>query len=420
MNQTKSGLLNLSNKSKDDWVLSEADRCLGCYDPPCQKACPASIPIPSFIRAIKSGNLKYAAALVREANPVVATCGAVCPEEVFCQTHCTRTQIDSPIKIRELHSYATQFESDIAVSQISLTGTVAVIGSGPAGISCAVKLAQAGFSVTIYEQSDHPGGVPNSSIPNFRVENETVDIDINYARKQGVKILLGSTVENPQSLLKQFDGVFMATGLPDNRNLNIPGENLPQVLSALAFLEKARSGLAEMLLGKRVIVVGGGNVSLDVAATAAALEASEVRLLYRRSPKEIKVWKSELGEAQHRGVMIDYLTNPIEFIGEGQTLKGVKCIRMRLSDELDSGGRKIPRQVPGSEFIIPADLVITAVGLESNYQKNSRKGSGFATSIDGVFAGGDWARGEGTIVEAVRDGKLAAQSIIDYVKAKRK
>jgi dihydropyrimidine dehydrogenase (NAD+) subunit PreT len=420
MKQTKSGMNILSEKGKDGWVLSEADRCLSCYDPPCQKACPASIPIPSFIRAIKSGNLKYAAALVREANPVVATCGAVCPEEVFCQTHCTRTQIDKPIKIRELHSYATQFESDTAVPQISPTNKAAVIGSGPAGISCAVKLAQAGFSVTIYEQSDHPGGVPNSSIPKFRIEKQTIDIDINYARKQGVKILLKSSVENPQSLLKQFDAVFIATGLPENRNLNIPGENLPQVLSALAFLEKARSGLAESLSGKRVIVVGGGNVSLDVAATAAALDAAEVRLLYRRSPKEIKVWESELGEAQHRGVMIDYLTNPIEFIAEGQTLKSVKCIRMRLSDELDSGGRKIPRQVPGSEFVISADLVITAVGLESNYQKNTRKGSGFATSIDGVFAGGDWARGEGTIVEAVRDGKLAAQSIIDYVKAKRK
>jgi NADPH-dependent glutamate synthase beta subunit-like oxidoreductase len=420
MKQTKSGTFILSEKDKDSWVLSEADRCLSCYDPPCQKACPASIPIPSFISAIKSGNLKYAAALVREANPMVATCGEVCPEEVFCQTHCTRTQIDKPIKIRELHGYATRFESDSAASKMHQTGSAAIIGSGPAGISCAVKLAQAGFSVTIYEQSDHPGGVPNSSIPKFRIENETIEIDINHARKQGVKILLRSSVDNPQSLLKQFDAVFMATGLPENRYLNIPGENLPQILSALAFLEKARSGLVEILSGKRVIVVGGGNVSLDVAASAAALDAAEVRLLYRRSPKEIKVWNSELKEAQNRGVMIDYLTNPIEFIGEGQTLKGVKCIRMRLSDELDSGGRKVPRAVPGSEFIISADLVITAVGLESNYQKNARIETGFSTSIGGVFAGGDWARGEGTIVEAVRDGKLAAQSIIDYVKAKRK
>jgi glutamate synthase (NADPH/NADH) small chain len=420
MKEIKYGPINLSNKSKDDWVLPEANRCLGCFDPPCQKACPASIPIPSFIRAIKSGNAKYAAALVREANPMIATCGAVCPEEVFCQTQCTRAQIDKPIKIRELHSYATCFEHDTVSAIISQTGKAAIIGSGPAGISCAVKLARAGFLVTIYEQSDHPGGVPNSSIPKFRIENETIEIDIEYARKQGVKVLLGSAVDNPSALLKQFDAVFMATGLPDNRNLNIPGENLPQVMAALSFLEKARSGLAEPLIGKRVVVIGGGNVSLDVAASAAALEAAEVRLLYRRSPKEIKVWKSELGEAQHRGVMIDYLTSPIEFVAEGQKLRGVKCIRMRLSDELDSGGRRIPQAIAGSEFTIPADLVITAVGLDSSYQKNTRIEAGFSTSIGGVFAGGDWARGEGTIVEAVRDGKLAAQAIIDYVKAKRK
>lgn len=420
MKQTKSGINHLSKKGNDSWVLAEADRCLSCYDPPCQKACPASIPIPSFIRAINSGNLRYAAAIVRRANPMVATCGAVCPEEVFCQTKCTRAQIDRPIMIRELHGYATRFESDEVLSIATTTGKAAVIGSGPAGISCATKLAQSGFAVTIYEQGDHPGGVPSYSIPKFRIEDETIQIDIGYARKLGVKILLRSKVENPESLLKQFDAVFIATGLPDNRDLNIPGENLPQVLSALSFLEKTRSGLAESLSGKRVVVVGGGNVSLDVAASASMLGAAEVHLLYRRSPKEIKVWESELGEAQNRGVMIDYLTNPVEFIAEGNTLKGVKCIRMKLTDELDSGGRKIPKPVAGSEFAIPVDIVITAVGLESGFQRNIRTKADLATSVDGVFAGGDWARGEGTIVEAVRDGKLAAQSIIDYVKAKRK
>lgn len=419
MKQTKSRFNNLPKKGKDSWVISEANRCLGCYDPPCQKACPASIPIPSFIRAINSGNLSYAAAIVRKANPMVATCGAVCPEEVFCQTQCTRAQIDKPIMIRELHSYATKFEDDFSTSVTPTIGKIAIVGSGPAGISCAVKLTQAGFSVTIYEQGDHPGGVPSSSIPKFRIENETIDIDIEYARKQGVKILLRSNIENPELLLKQFDAVFMATGLPDNRDLKIPGENLPQVQTALSFLERARYGLAESLTGKRVVVVGGGNVSLDVAASAASLGAAEVHLLYRRSPMEIKAWESELGEAQSRGVIIDYLTNPVEFITDGSALNGVKCIRMRLSDELDPGGRRISRPVKGSEFVIPADLAITAVGLESRYFKNTKMTSGLATSISGLFAGGDWARGEGTIVEAVRDGKLAAQSIIDYLKAKR-
>jgi glutamate synthase (NADPH/NADH) small chain len=420
MKQTKNCNIYLSKKGKESWVVAEADRCLSCFDPPCQKACPALIPIPSFIRAINSGNLGYAAAIVRKANPMVATCGAVCPEEVFCQIQCTRAQIDRPIKIRELHNYATRFEDDFSIPIAPKNGKIAIVGSGPAGISCGVKLAQAGFSVTIYEKSDHPGGVPSASIPKFRIDNETIEIDIEYARKQGVKILLRSGVDNPELLLKQFDAVFMATGLPDNRDLKIPGENHPQVVAALSFLEKARSNLAESLSGKHVVVIGGGNVSLDVAASAAALGAAEVRLLYRRSPREIKVWESELREAQYHGVMIDYLTNPIEFIADGQTLKGVKCIRMRLTEELDSSGRKIPRPVEGSEFVIPADMAISAVGLESSFHKTTKMTSGLATSVDGLFAGGDWARGEGTIVEAVRDGKLAAQSIIDYVKAKRK
>ncbi len=411
---------NLIKKGKDDWVISEAGRCLGCYDPPCQKACPASIPIPSFIRAINSGNLRHAAALVREANPMAAVCGAVCPEEVFCQTQCTRGQIDKPIAIRELHSYAIRYEEHLSTPIAQALGKVAVIGSGPAGISCATTLARAGVSVTIYERSDHPGGVPSSSIPKFRIDNSITDIDIGYARAQGVKILLRSTVDSPQTLLKQFDAVFMATGLSNNRNLKIPGENLPQVITAISFLEKARSGLVESLSGKHVIVVGGGNVSLDVAATAAELGAAEVRLLYRRSPQEIKVWESELNEAQRRGVMIDYLTNPIEFTAEHGSLKGVKCIRMRLGDELDSTRRRIPKPIAGTEFVIPADIVITAVGLESTYQKDIHITNGLATSVDGLFAGGDWGRGEGTVVEAVRDGKSAALSIIDYLKAKIK
>jgi glutamate synthase (NADPH/NADH) small chain len=404
----------------DDWVLAEADRCLGCFEPPCQKACPASIPIPGFIRAINSGNLQYAAQLVRQSNPMVATCGVVCPEEVFCQTQCTRGKIDQPIKIRELHGYATKFEKPIGKSKTNGQGRVAIVGSGPAGISCAVELARAGIPSIIYEQSDHPGGVPNSSIPEFRIAKTTVDEDIEYARNLGIKILQGSTVENPAGLLKQFDAVFVATGLAKNKILNIPGESLPGVITALPFLEKARAGIAEALTDKRVAVIGGGNVSLDVAATASALGAAEVHLVYRRSPKEIKVWQSELAEAQHRGVMIDYLSAPVEFVADGRALYGVKCIRMRLTDEVDSSGRKVPKEIGGTEFVLPADLAIIAVGLGSSYLPEVKANPDLSTSMKGVFAGGDWARGEGTIVEAARDGKLAAQAIINYLKDKLK
>jgi NADPH-dependent glutamate synthase beta subunit-like oxidoreductase len=418
MRNNSGQLLIIPLLAGNDWVLAEADRCLSCFEPPCQQNCPARIPVLEFIRSIKSGNLKYAARLVREANPLAAVCGEVCPEEVFCQSKCTRMQIDSPVKIRELHHYATRHETDYLPDSAKLKGNVAIIGSGPAGISCAFQLVRIGAKAVVFERSKHAGGVPSSSIPDFRLAEDVINEDIDYARRAGVEIILNRHIDMPSKLLDDFDAVFIAAGLSLNKKTNIAGSDSKQVIDALPFLEDMRSGKTSIAAGKRIVVIGGGNVSLDVAAAAMAAGASEVHLLYRRGPREMKIWKSELDEAQKRGVIIDFLVTPVEYIIESNNLIAVKCIRTWLTDKLDSSMRRIAEPIANTEFLIPADLAIEAIGLVSDYSEDIPVNDDLTTSVEGVFAGGDWARGEGTIVEAVRDGKLAAEKIAAYMKDK--
>jgi len=406
-------------KATGNWVADEVERCLSCFDPPCQQACPAHIPIPDFIRAIKSGNVKQASKLIRLANPIASICGEVCPEEVFCQSSCTRSQIDSPIKIRELHGYATK-QRPVSISGATKSkGTVAIIGSGPAGLACARQLALEGVQVVIHEKDDTIGGVPTSSIPHFRLSHDIIESDIDHIKKLGVKISLNSAVDNPQNLLNDSNAVFLATGLPSGKGTNVSGSELPQVLSAIAFLNDVKEGKAKEIQGKRFAIIGGGNVSLDVAASAVEAGASEVHLLYRRGPVEMKVWRTELEEAQDRGVVIDYLVTPVEYVEKDGKLQTVRCIRTKLTDDIDSSRRRRTVAVEGTEFDLPSDIVIEAIGLDSEFARDIKVNPDLTTSVDGLFAGGDWARGEGTIVEAVRDGKLAAEKIISYLKDKK-
>jgi dihydropyrimidine dehydrogenase (NAD+) subunit PreT len=408
------------NKINDDWVSAEARRCLRCFDPPCQKACPASIPIPEFIYSITTGNFNRAANLVQEANPMAAICGAVCPQEIFCQNVCTRGKTDRPVEIRNLHSFATCRDMKPEFDIVNRKNKIAIIGAGPAGLAAGITLAKAGCAVTIFEKSARAGGVPGNSIPIFRLGDEAINHDISFAAGFGIEFQFNNPVDDPAELLKDFSAVLIASGLETSRRLDIRGEDLPDMIDAISFLSQARSGKIKELSGKQVAVIGGGNVSLDVASTAANLGASEVRLYYRRSPKEMKVWRSELQEAQERGVIFEFLTAPVGIMGDGASIEALNCIKMQLDERRDSSGRRTVEPILGSEYMQHADLVITAVGLLSNYMKDVTINPDLSTSIPGLFAAGDWANGEGTIVEAVRDGKLAAGSVINYLKDKTK
>ncbi len=414
------------------WLLterqatSEAERCLRCFDAPCTAACPAHIDVPGFIAMVRSGNPIGAAEVVKSANALANVCGKVCPEEVFCQAVCTRGKQDVPVAIRELHFYATQREARRGYSRPRLFAgdgrSVAVIGGGPAGLACAFELAKFGHRVEVYDQKP-PGGVPRNSIPSFRLSEEDVRADVDFLsrfvqfRREEIR------KERFEEILKSHDALFLAVGLPVDRALPIPGAGLPGVMPVLAFLESAKRTPQE-LPGRRVVVVGGGNVSLDAAATAKSLGCKEVTLVYRRGEGEMRVWRSELEEARRVGVRLLFFANPVEVVGPDR-VSGIRCRRTRLSDERDATDRPIPVDIEGSDFTLETDAVIVAIGqvpgaefleaFERTSEGYLRVDESFSTAREGVFAGGDLVGGEGTIVQSVGQGKRAAQGIHRYL-----
>lgn len=396
----------------------EAARCLQCYDAPCTQACPAHIDVPGFIAAIRSGNVAGAAEIVVASNVMANVCGAICPEEIFCQSVCTRAKQDEPILIRELHFHATQAAGLPPERALPRNGRrIAVVGGGPAGIGCAMELARFGYGVTIFDKNG-PGGIPKASIPSFRLPAEILDADVGLLRRHvGVK-REEVTPAGLGPLTRKFDAVFLGIGLGTDRKAGIPGEELKGVLPVLRFLEGAKSGKGRV--GRRVVVIGGGNVSLDAAATAKRRGADEVTLLYRRSEREMKVWKNELAEARRAGIHFRFLTAPAAIEGR-MKVTGVRCVATRLSTKKDASGRRIPVAVRGSEFLIEADTVIVAIGqelghavagrLERDAKGYLRVDRNYRTSAKNVFAGGDAVGGEGTIVQAVAQGKAAARAM---------
>ncbi len=402
----------------------EAERCLGCFDAPCTAACPAQIDIPGFIAMVRSGNPIGAAEVVRSSNALANVCGKVCPQEVFCQASCTRAKQDTPIAIRALHYYATQKEVERGHSlprTFEPNGKSAgVVGGGPAGLSCAFALARLGYRVDLYDRR-LPGGVPGRSIPSYRLSGEDVRSDLDFISRfvgfHQEEVGRASLI----ALEKRHDALFIGVGLGVDRKLPLPGANLPGVVPVLDFLESAREG-RNALQGERVVIVGGGNVSLDAAATTQRMGYREVVLIYRRGEKEMRVWTSEREEA--RGVQMLFFTSPVEIIGPDR-VRGVRCRRTRLSDRLDATGRPLPVEIEGSEFVLECDAVITAIGqiaggelldlFERTAQGRLKVDHFLATSRPGVFAGGDCVGGEGTIVQSVADGKNAAASMHRYI-----
>ena len=429
-------------------ALLEASRCLNCRNPRCMTACPVGLQIPRFIAELAQGNIAGAAAVIAEDSSLPAVCGRVCPQETQCEGSCVLGVKGEPVAIGKLERFVADYSREHGdkqpVQAVAAKGKkVAVIGSGPAGLACASDLAKWGYDVTIFEALHKAGGVLEYGIPEFRLPKDKVlRHEIEDVRALGVKIetnvIVGRTITIDSLMDKEgFEAVFIGTGAGLPRFMNIPGENLCGVFSANEFLTRnnlmkawREDYLTPIHAGKKVCVVGGGNVAMDAARTALRLGA-EVHIVYRRTEAELPARREEVHHAMEEGIIFDLLTNPVEVLGDERGwVKALKCIRMELG-EPDESGRRSPVPIPGSEFEIPTETVIMALGTSPNPLiskttqglETTRRGclvadeSG-ATTRPGVFAGGDAVTGAATVILAMGAGRTAAKAIDAYLKQK--
>ena len=430
-------------------AMDEASRCIHCKNAKCIQGCPVNINIPEFIAGIKEGDFAKAFSIISESSALPAVCGRVCPQESQCEGRCIRGIKGEAVSIGKLERFTADWARENGIHPEpakELNGhKVAVIGAGPAGLTCAGDLAKLGYEVTIFEALHKAGGVLSYGIPEFRLpKSAVVDKEIENVRSLGVKIetnvVIGKSVTIDELMDEEgFEAVFIGSGAGLPMFMNIPGETALGVLSANEFL--TRSNLMKAYRddyytpihrGKKVVVVGGGNVAMDAARTALRLGA-ETHIVYRRSEAELPARAEEVHHAKEEGVIFNTLCNPVELIVDEETgwVKGCKCIRMELG-EPDSSGRRRPIPVPGSEFEIEADTVImslgtspnplissTTIGLDINHRKCiiADEDTG-ATSKKGVYAGGDAVTGAATVILAMGAGKAGAKGIDEFIKAK--
>ena len=422
----------------------EAMRCRACANPHCVKGCPVEVDIPGFIAAIQRDDLPEAARILKDKNSLPAVCGRVCPQENQCEALCILSGTGRPVAIGALERFVADWEARFAPATpapVPFNGhRVAVIGSGPGGLTCAGDLAKMGYGVTIFEAFHDTGGVLRYGIPEFRLPKAIVDREVDYVKSLGVNIELNMVIGKVFSLEelfdRGFDAVFVAVGAGAPAFLGIEGENLVGVYSANEFLTRVNLMKANrrdydtpVHVGRRVAVIGAGNVSMDAARTAQRLGADEVTIVYRRSWEEMPARAAEVIHAEHEGIRFQLLTSPTSILGdESGRVRGLECIRMALG-EPDASGRRRPVPLPGSEFEIECDMVIPALGNKANPLLTSNspaiklnpwgnivadRETG-ATSIPGVFAGGDIVIGAATVIEAMGAGKRAARAIDHYI-----
>lgn len=422
----------------------EASRCLDCKNPQCVKGCPVQIDIPAFIKEIKNGNTLGAYTIIKKSSSLPAICGRVCPQETQCESKCVRGIKGEAINIGKLERFCADYalKNLEKPTKIKTNGIkVAVVGSGPAGLACAGDLVNLGYEVTVFEALHEFGGVLVYGIPEFRLpKKEIVKKEIDNLQSMGVNfvknVIVGKSVTIDELLDEEgFSAVFIGTGAGLPTFMNIKGEGLNGVFSANEYL--TRSNLMEAFKqdsntpikkGKKVVVVGGGNVAMDSARTALRFGA-EVHVVYRRGEEELPARREEIEHAKSEGVVFNLLTNPVEILGdENANVCGVKVIKMQLGAP-DQSGRRKPTPIVGSEYVIDADTVIMAIGTCSNpliakttngLKLNEKKciltNESYETSKDGVFAGGDAVTGSATVILAMGAGKRAAKSIDEYLK----
>ena len=427
-------------------VINEANRCLNCKKPMCMQGCPIHTPIPMMIKAFKEGNLNEAGEMLFENNPMSMICSLVCNHENQCEGHCVLGRKGEPVHISSIENYVsdTYFDKMQIPCQPKNGKKVAVIGSGPAGLTCAGDLARMGYEVTIFEALHEPGGVLVYGIPEFRLpKDKVVAAEVENVKSLGVKIetnvIIGKSVTIDELLKDEgFEAVFIGSGAGLPMFMGIPGEQANGVFSANEYL--TRNNLMKAFRedydtpiahGKKVAVVGGGNVAMDAARTALRLGA-EVHIIYRRSEAELPARKEEVHHAKEEGVQFDLLCNPVEILTDDKDwVTGIKCIRMELG-EPDASGRRRPVEIPGSEFTIDVDTVImslgtspnplissTTIGLDVNKRKCIIADEEFGkTSKEGVYAGGDAVTGAATVILAMGAGKAGARGIDEYIKSK--
>ncbi len=426
-------------------AMLEAGRCLDCKRPLCVEGCPVNVDIPGFIREIAAGNFNKAIGIVKETNTLPAVCGRVCPQESQCEEKCVLAKKFGAVAIGKLEGFVADYEREkehliYEAPAKEKSSKVAIIGSGPAGLTVAGELRKKGYDVTIFEALHSPGGVLVYGIPQFRLPKEIVHYEIDALAAAGVKIITNRIIgisETLDDLLLEYDAVFVGTGAGLPSFMNIEGENLQGVYSANEYLTRVNLMKAykfpeydtPVIRGDSIAVFGGGNVAMDSARTARRLGSRDVHLVYRRSRDEMPARKEESHHAEEEGIIFDLLSNPVRFIGDDQgRLKAVECIRMELG-EPDASGRRRPVEIPGSEFTIDIEAAIIAIGngpnpivqksapdMETNKWGNIvADAETMKTSKKGVFAGGDIVSGAATVIEAMGAGRDAAKAIDDYL-----
>ena len=428
----------------EEMAVEEAARCLNCKHKPCMTGCPVNVPIPGFIEKVAAGDFEGAYEIITSENALPAICGRVCPQENQCEGKCVRGIKGEPVAIGRLERFVADYHMKNAKqTQTSMEKNgkkVAIVGSGPAGITCAGELVKKGYDVTVFEALHKAGGVLSYGIPEFRLPKDLVAKEIETVEKLGVKIetnvIVGRSVTIDELIEQGYGAVFVGSGAGLPRFLNIPGENLLGVYSANEFLTRVNLMKAYQFpdtptpvkVGKKVAVVGAGNVAMDAARTAKRLGAEEVYIVYRRSEEELPARAEEVHHAKEEGIIFKLLNNPCEIHGEDGKVTGIEVVKQELG-EPDESGRRSPKPIQGSNYVIDVDTVVIAIGQSPNPLirqttpgLDTQKWGGIIveedtmkTSKDGVYAGGDTVTGAATVILAMGAGKKAARAMDAYL-----